>query len=148
MLKKIGIKNVVFVALVGILLIGAGVFMAELDRSVSVSAGIEDIADEVDSAMPIGQLYLEVTGLKESQQVKLLMNGTPRMELDNPKETVDIPNGCVVEVDSRGIEGPITVVITGKSTGVVTECVGRSVTVEDGIANLGAFVVTGNQVQQ
>lgn len=141
MIKRIGFKNLMFSAAIGLMILGAAFMMEGVDQSVAVDAGIGDIAYEVDSTTKVGQLYLEVSQSEEWETASVLMNGVAYALLDSAKKTIDIPDGCVVEIDSRKVSGPVTVSIVGKSAGVLTDCVGRSITVNKGIANLGTFLV-------
>lgn len=136
-------RRLIFAAAAVIMLIGGWHGAKVLDKAVTTGAEVKDIASAVDSSIPIGQLYLKTEGASPANAAKILLNGYYHDDLDAPEMTVDIPNGCVVEIDARGLAQPITVTITGKSAGVVTECSGRSVEAGGRIVNLGTFVVRG-----
>ncbi len=140
-MAKIRAKTILILTAVFLILITVGFLSAMIDRAVTTGADVTSIADEINANVPVGQLYLEAQGVSQSQPAKILLNGYYAADLNSAQKTVDVPDGCVVEINARGLRTPITVRIVGKSAGVISDCEGRSVTAAGNIANLGMFLV-------
>ena len=111
-----------------------------VDDAVNTVATI-GLESEINSNAAVGQLYLSAAGVDASNPVSILINGMVSGYLDSDTKVLDIRNGNVVELDARGLAVPVCVTIIGKSDNVAGECVGRSVTVDNGIHNFGTFAI-------
>lgn len=138
MIKNIRAKGCVLMtalaAAYGIYLIcGAGKIVETSSRGV--------IESEVAESMTYGQLYLHLEGACEENAPSLLINGKSIGTVTSENKTLDIFDMCVVELDTRGLETPVMLTITGKGTNVAADCIGRVVTGCGNIENIGTFVV-------
>lgn len=98
----------------------------------------ELVSESITESARAGQIYLEFEGMDEDiHNAKVLTNGKAS-PIFGTTQTVDVFDDCVVEIDAIGC-GKINVKITGKSSVVETECIGRESVAEDEIKNIGVF---------
>lgn len=135
---KIGTKVYILLGAL-VLAYGTYLFLGINDTVVTDSRAV--IENEVANSANYGQLYLHLEGASVENAPSLLINGKSVGMVTEADKTLDIFDMCVVELDTRGLEVPIMLTVTGKGANVATECVGRVVTGSGGIENVGTFVV-------
>lgn len=104
----------------------------------TVSVNIED---EIKASEKVGQLYIELVGADKDNAPSILINGKSVCVLKQRDKTLDIYDGCVVELDTRGLKSPVMLTIKGKSANVCSDCEGRVITGNGDIQNVGTFVI-------
>lgn len=139
---KIGTKVYI---LLGALVLCYGIYLfMGVNNAVVVTDSTAILENEVADSTSYGQLYLHFEGVSEENAPTLLINGESVGVVTEQEKTLDIFNQCVVELDTRGLETPVMLTVTGKGANVATECVGRLVTGSGGIDNVGTFLVEDN----
>jgi|GEM_PF-6973739 len=131
-------SNSIFSIVVGITILVGIYAVRDIDKSIAVSAPLS-IDDEIRAHTARGQLYIQASGALGDNCPKILINGEIMGYIDAEKLTIEIEHGDVVEIDGRGCASPVRVTITGKSSNVAGEFVGRSVNAADNIQNIGTF---------
>lgn len=132
-------RNSILTIVIGAVLILAIYMTKDVNKAITTATQTA-INREIEANIPVGQLYISIDGVEKSK-AKLLINGEFAGYLDTDTKVIDIQNGNVVEIDSRGAKGDVTVTITDKSQAVLSNCNGRVVTANNNIQNLGMFTI-------
>lgn len=135
-----GVKNKVYVLLCAVV-IAYGVHMFSGVNDAVVTDVYSLIEGEIENTQSHGQIYLHFDGVSTDNAPKLLINGKSRESITESEKVVDVFDKCVVELDTRGLDTPVMMHITGKGANVASDCVGRVVTGIGDIQNIGTFIV-------
>ena len=128
-------------ALLCVLAVMCGIYFFKSADMAVVTDNTAIIENEIENAGGYGQLYLRIVGADEKNSPDILINGVSAGKITGETKILDIFDKCVVELDTRKTVAAVLVQIEGKSENVVTDCVGRTVTGNGDIQNVGTFIL-------
>ncbi len=143
-----GIKSKVYILLCALALVYGLRMFASVNKVVVEEVYMQNggaVESAVDNAQKHGQIYLHIDGASSDNEVRLLVNGASGEGVTQSEKVLDVFDGCVVELDTRGAKEPVMLRVTGTGANVYPDCTGRVVTGFGDIQNIGTFIIKNTE---